>query len=144
MSIYQIKSSLLVFTIFLLFYSPHSATYIDANQVRAQCINDFELDFPKQQWTPKNDLRAFTTNVSTDRNTDTFCACPLGGGPGSEFNDFTGGDLLDWFLEMFNPNVLQYTEIIMSEVLVVNYVCSMDKLFFLRWCGSAMFMPCLA
>lgn len=130
MSIYQIKSSLFLFAIFLLFCAPHPATSIDADQVRAHCINAFELAFPKQQWTSENDLRAFTDNVSTDRKADTFFACPLGGGPGSELNDFTGGDLMDWFLEMFNPNVLQYTEIIMSEVSVVNYVCSMDKLFF--------------
>ena len=40
---------------------------IDADQVRAQCINAFELAFPKQQWTSENDLRAFTANVSTER-----------------------------------------------------------------------------
>jgi hypothetical protein len=44
--------------------------------------------------------------------------------------NFTGGDLLEWFLLHFNPNILKYTEIIMSEVSVTNNVCSMDKLFF--------------
>ncbi|KAL7523991.1 hypothetical protein ACHAXR_000394, partial [Thalassiosira sp. AJA248-18] len=99
-------------------------------QVRDYCINAFELAFPKQQWTTENDLRAFTANVSTDRKSDTHFACPLGGGQGSELNNFTGGDLLDWFFKMFNPKMLQYTELITSEVSVVNNVCSMDKLFF--------------
>ena len=44
--------------------------------------------------------------------------------------DFTGNDLMDWYLQMFNPNKLQYTEIIVSEVSVTNSVCSMDKMFF--------------
>ena len=45
-------------------------------------------------------------------------------------SDFEGGDLLGWFLEYFNPNSLKYSEMIISEVSVVNNVCSMDKLFF--------------
>ena len=101
-----------------------------ADQVREYCVNAFELAFPKQQWTSENDIRAFAANVSTARKAETFFACPLGGGPGSELRDFTGSDLFDWFIQMFNPNVLQYTEIITSEVSVVNNVCSMDKLFF--------------
>ena len=101
-----------------------------AEIIRAHCINAFELAFPKQQWTTENDLRAFVANVSTERKTDTYFACPLGGGIGSELSNFDSGDLLDWFLTAFNPNALRYTEIIMSEVSVVNNVCSMDKLFF--------------
>mmetsp|Transcript_23534 Transcript_23534/g.50359 ORF Transcript_23534/g.50359 Transcript_23534/m.50359 type:complete len:184 (-) Transcript_23534:1779-2330(-) len=130
MSIHQRRTLLLPFATFLLSRAPRPVASIDADQVRAHCVNAFELAFPKQQWTTENDLRAFTANVSTDRKADTFFACPLGGGPGSELSDFTGGDLLEWFLEMFNPNVLQYTESIISEVSVVNNVCSMDKLFF--------------
>mmetsp|Transcript_19059 Transcript_19059/g.28906 ORF Transcript_19059/g.28906 Transcript_19059/m.28906 type:complete len:186 (+) Transcript_19059:64-621(+) len=126
----QIRSYLLLFVVVVLFCAPRPIESIDADQTRAHCINVFELAFPKQRWTSENDLRAFTANVSTERKSDTFFAFPLGGGPGSELSDFTGGDLLDWFLEMFNPNALQYTEIIMSEVSVVNSVCSMDKLFF--------------
>ena len=103
---------------------------MDAEIIRAHCINAFEFAFPKQQWTTENDLRAFVANVSTDRKADTYFACPLGGGMGSELSDFDGGDLLDWFLTTFNPNILKYTELIMSEVSVVNNVCSMDKLFF--------------
>lgn len=124
------KSTLLLITNLILSRALWPAECIDADQIRAHCIDAFELAFPKQQWTSENDLRAFTANVSTDRKADTFFAFPLGGGPGSELNDFTRGDLLDWFLEYFNPNALQYTEIIMSEVSVVNNVCSMDKLFF--------------
>ncbi|KAL9188807.1 hypothetical protein ACHAXT_007185 [Thalassiosira profunda] len=120
--------ALLLATFLLLAADPTHA--MDADQVRAQCIDAFELAFPRQQWTSEHDLRAFTANVSTDRKADTVFACPLGGGPGSELSDFTGSDLMDWYLEMFNPNVLQYTELIMSEVSVVNNVCSLDKLFF--------------
>ena len=120
----------LSFIISLLICAISPVISIDADQVRAHCINAFELAFPKQQWTTENDLRAFADNVSTEHKADTFWACPLGGGPGSEMNDFTGGELLDWFLKMFNPNALQYSEIITSEVSVVGNVCSMDKLFF--------------
>lgn len=109
---------------------PNHAMALDTNQVREYCINAFELAFPKQQWTSEDNLLAFADNVSTSRQSDTYFACPLGGGTGSELENFSGGDLLDWFLVHFNPNVLKYTEIIMSEVSVVNNVCSMDKLFF--------------
>eukprot|EP00970_Alexandrium_tamarense_P000698 scaffold85_cov145-Alexandrium_tamarense.AAC.2 len=103
---------------------------MDADQVREYCINAFELAFPKQQFTSEDNLRAFADNVSSDCKGDTYFACPLGGGIGSELENFTGGDLLEWFLLHFNPNILKYTEIIMSEVSVTNNVCSMDKLFF--------------
>lgn len=130
MSILQIMNSVLSFTVLRLLFAAGPVASIDADEVRAQCVNAFELAFPKQQWTSENDLRAFTTNVSSDRRSDTHFAFPLGGGAGSELVDFSGSDLFDWFMEMFNPNALQYTEIIMSEVSVVNSVCSMDKLFF--------------
>ena len=64
------------------------------------------------------------------KHKDTYFACPLGGGSGSELTDFSGSDLMDWYLQMFNPNKLQYTEIVVSEVSVTNSVCSMDKMFF--------------
>lgn len=129
MSIMKSGPLVIVFLFLHTFIRPASS--IDADQVRAHCINAFELAFPKQQWTSENDLRAFTANVSTERKSGgTYFACPLGGGPGSELRDFTGSDLFDWFMKMFNPNKLQYSEIIMSEVSVVNNVCSMDKMFF--------------
>ena len=56
-----------VIFIFLSLMMPLPVISIDADQVRAQCINAFELAFPKQQWTSENDLRAFTANVSTER-----------------------------------------------------------------------------
>ena len=62
-----IQPSLLYNVIFFLLLMPLSVTSIDADQVRMQCINAFELAFPKQQWTSENDLRAFTANVSTER-----------------------------------------------------------------------------
>ena len=126
----MISAGIITLFCILLCNAPIPVISLSADQVRAHCVNAFELAFPKQQWTSENDLRAFTANVSTDRKADTRFACPLGGGAGSELNEFTGGDLLEWFLQMFNPNILQYTEIIMSEVSVVNNVCSMDKLFF--------------
>lgn len=126
--IHRIQSCALLIAFVISCFCP--ATPLNADEVRAHCINAFELAFPKQQWTSENHLRAFTANVSAERKPETHWACPLGGGPGSELIDFTGGDLLDWFLQQFNPNELQYTEIIMSEVSVVNNVCSMDKLFF--------------
>lgn len=122
------KSGVLGSGVLLLFF-PISCSAM-AEIIRAHCINAFELAFPKQQWTTENDLRAFVANVSTERKADTYFACPLGGGIGSELSNFDSGDLLDWFLTAFNPNALRYTEIIMSEVSVVNNVCSMDKLFF--------------
>ena len=66
---YFIQPSLcLRYVIFiLLVITPQYVMSIDADQVRAQCINAFELAFPKQQWTSENDLRAFTANVSTER-----------------------------------------------------------------------------
>lgn len=121
---------LVVALLALLATSIPAASSMHPDETRAHCINAFELAFPKQQWTSENDLRAFTSNVSTDKKDDTYFAFPLGGGPGSELRDFSGSDLFDWFLQMFNPNKLQYTEMIMSEVSVVNSVCSMDKLFF--------------
>jgi len=121
---------LLLSLLFLLCAVVSPVTSLDADQVRAHCVNAFELAFPKQRWTSENDLRAFAANVSVERRYDTFFACPLGGGPGSELSDFEGGDLLGWFLEYFNPNSLKYSEMIISEVSVVNNVCSMDKLFF--------------
>ena len=130
---YKIKKSSLLYCAFLLFFFleiPNPVVSIHADEVRAHCINAFELAFPKQRWTSESNLQPFTANVSTERKQDTFFACPLGGGPGSELTDFSGSDLMDWFLKMFNPNVLQYTEIIMSEVSVVNNFCSIDKLFF--------------
>jgi hypothetical protein len=120
----------LLFHLTCLLLRPTNSSAMGAEIIRAHCINAFELAFPKQQWTTENDLRAFVANVSTDRKADTYFACPLGGGVGSELSNFDSGDLLDWFLTAFNPNVLRYTEIIMSEVSVVNNVCSMDKLFF--------------
>mmetsp|Transcript_18626 Transcript_18626/g.37590 ORF Transcript_18626/g.37590 Transcript_18626/m.37590 type:complete len:193 (+) Transcript_18626:126-704(+) len=114
----------------LLLLPTTSSAYMGAEIIRAHCISAFELAFPKQQWTTENDLRAFAANVSTDRKQDTYFACPLGGGIGSELSNFESADLLEWFLTAFNPNVLRYTEMIMSEVSVVNNVCSMDKLFF--------------
>ncbi|KAL7544243.1 hypothetical protein ACHAWF_007616 [Thalassiosira exigua] len=106
------------------------AASADADQVRARCVDAFELAFPRQGWASENSLRSFAANVSTERRSDTHFACPLGGGPGSELHDFAGGDLLEWFLTTLNPNVLRYTEIVTSEVSVANNVCSMDKLFF--------------
>eukprot|EP00970_Alexandrium_tamarense_P013265 scaffold3301_cov127-Alexandrium_tamarense.AAC.5 len=100
---------------------------MDADQVREYCINAFELAFPKQQFTSEDNLRAFADNVSSDRKGDTYFACPLGGGIGSELENFTGGDLLEWFLLHFNPNILKYTEIIMSEVSVTNNVWEWTK-----------------
>mmetsp|Transcript_29100 Transcript_29100/g.41622 ORF Transcript_29100/g.41622 Transcript_29100/m.41622 type:complete len:181 (+) Transcript_29100:80-622(+) len=114
----------------LLLLLPTISSAMGADTIRAHCINAFELAFPKQQWTTEHDLRAFVDNVSTDRKADTYFACPLGGGIGSELSNFDKDDLMEWFLTAFNPNVLRYTEIIISEVSVVNNVCSMDKLFF--------------
>lgn len=119
-----------LFAALLLLQPPRPTASIDPSQVRAHCINAFELAFPKQAWTTENDLRAFTSNVSAERKADTYFACPLGGGPGSELADFSGSDLFDWYMRTFDPNKLRYTEIITSEVSVVNYVCSMDKMFF--------------
>lgn len=98
----------IIFFVSLLLGFARPAACISADQVRALCINAFELAFPPQRWTMENDLRAFTANVSTDPTLNRYFACPLGGGPGSELvGDFTGGDLLDWFLKSFNPNELQ-------------------------------------
>ena len=113
-----------------IFLFPTTTSAMGAEIIRAHCINAFELAFPKQQWTTENDLRAFVDNVSTERKDDTYFACPLGGGAGSELENFTSGDLLSWFMTAFDPNLLRYTEIITSEVSVVNNVCSMDKMFF--------------
>ena len=54
------------YVIFILLM-PIPVISIDADLVRALCINAFQLAFPKQQWTSENDLRAFTANVSTER-----------------------------------------------------------------------------
>eukprot|EP00986_Skeletonema_menzelii_P000559 scaffold160_cov157-Skeletonema_menzelii.AAC.16 len=71
---------------------PTTCSAMGAEIIRAHCINAFELAFPRQQWTSENDLRAFVDNVSTERKADTYFACPLGGGVGSELSNFDSGD----------------------------------------------------
>ncbi|KAL7517484.1 hypothetical protein ACHAWF_000128, partial [Thalassiosira exigua] len=98
----------------------------NSDRVRDSCLKAFELGFPDQGWASESSLEDFAANMAPSA----FFASPMGGGEGAEMQGFAEGDLMAWFKESLNPNVLRFTEIRTSEVAVANNVCSFDKIFF--------------